>query len=68
MVDLQEASLDLGETGDRFRTSGFDRSRYPGGIPVGRLEVDEGNDHRTLEPFADLDQLTFLTVLLVPEP
>ena len=68
MVDLQEASLDLGKTGDRFWTSGFDRSQYPGGIPVGRLEVDERNDHRTLELFADLDQLIFLTVVLVPEP
>ncbi len=68
VVDLQEASLDLAASGDRFRTSGFDRSQYPGGIPVGRLEVDEEKDHRTLEPFVDLDQLTFLTVLLVAEP
>lgn len=68
VVDLQEASLDLAETGDRFRTSGFDRSRYPGGIPVGELVVDEGRDLRALQPFADLDRLTFLTILLVPEP
>ncbi len=67
VVDLAEASLDLAQTGDRFRTSGFDRSRYPGGIPVGSMVVDIERDRRTLKPFVDLNRMTFLTVLLVPE-
>ncbi len=66
VVDLVEGAADVVSSGSRFETSGFDRSRYPGGIPVGRLVVD--GEVTTLKPFADLSQLGYLTVLLVPEP
>lgn len=67
VVDLTEASLDRARTGDRFQTSGFERSRYPAGIPVGELTVDAELDVRRLRPYADLERLTFLTILLVGE-
>ncbi|MEZ5229284.1 MAG: rod shape-determining protein MreC [Acidimicrobiales bacterium] len=66
VVDLVDGAIDVVSTGTRFLTSGFDRSRYPGGIPVGRLRID--GDATLLEPIADLDNLGYLTVLLVPEP
>lgn len=68
VVDIEAASLDVVSSGDVFETSGFDRSRYPGGIPVGRVVVDEDRDVRTIEVAADLDRLAYLTILLVPEP
>jgi rod shape-determining protein MreC len=46
----------------RFVTSGVEGSLFPPGIPVGSLVID---DRLTLEPLADLDQLAFVTVLLV---
>lgn len=67
VVDLAEASLEVADDGDRFETSGFERSRYPAGIPVGRLIVDADRDVRRMEPYADLSRLTYLTVLLVGE-
>ncbi len=66
VLDLVDGAVDLVTTGTRFETSGFDRSRYPGGIPVGRLTVD--GDSTSLTPSADLDNLGYVTVLLVPEP
>lgn len=66
VVDLVAGTRDLVSSGTRFQTSGFDRSRYPGGIPVGRLIVD--GEATRLEPTADLDRLGYVTVLLVPEP
>lgn len=68
VIDLEAASLEAVATGDTFETSGFDRSRYPGGIPVGRVVVDADRDVRTIEVAADLERLAYLTVLLVPEP
>ena len=67
IVDIEASSLDRVSTGARFETSGFDRSRYPGGIPVGALSVDEDRDVRTIELAADLDRLAYLTILLVGE-
>lgn len=66
VVDLVDGAVDVVSTGTRFLTSGFDRSRYPGGIPVGRLVID--GDATTLVPIADLENLGYVTVLLVPEP
>lgn len=68
VIDIEAVSLETVTTGDTFETSGFDRSRYPGGIPVGRVVVDEDRDVRTIEVAADLERLAYLTVLLVPEP
>ncbi len=66
VVDLVDGAVELVSSGTRFVTSGFDRSRYPGGIPVGRLTID--GDATLLEPTADLENLGYVTVLLVPEP
>ena len=68
IIDIEAVSLDAVITGDTFETSGFGRSRYPGGIPVGRVVVDADRDIRTVEVAADLERLAYLTVLLVPEP
>ncbi len=68
VVDIEADSLEAVTTGGTFETSGFDRSRYPGGIPVGRVVVDEERDIRTIEVAADLERLAYLTILLVPEP
>lgn len=82
--------------GERFVTSGVDRSVYPSGIPVGELDlqaepespipdggpgsidpaspslgpggvsVDQPSlDALVLRPFADIDRLSYLTVLLI---
>ncbi len=66
VIDLVDGALERVSDGSRFETSGFDRSRYPGGIPVGRLRID--GERTTIEPSADLSNLGYLTVLLVPEP
>ena len=55
--------------GDEVVTSGVDRSRYPPGIPIGtvtRIEFDEARLLQVLivEPSADTDNLSFVTVLL----
>jgi rod shape-determining protein MreC len=54
-------------------TSGADRSRYPASIPVGRVvETRESTRGLSLElvvrPMVDVDQLTFVTVLLWEPP
>lgn len=67
VVDIEADSIDRVSSGARFETSGFDRSRYPGGIPVGVLDVDEDRDRRTIDLAADLERLSYLTVLLVGE-
>ncbi len=66
VIDLVDGASETVSAGTRFVTSGFDRSRYPGGIPVGRLTVD--GDATLLVPTADLENLGYVTVLLVPEP
>lgn len=57
------------ERDDDVVTSGLDRSTYPANIPVGRVEsIDPTNDltERSLliEPYADLDGLSYVAVLL----
>ncbi len=62
VVDLEEGADEVVSRFARFETSGLDGSRYPGGIPVGRLATD--SDGTELETFADLDRLAFVTVIL----
>ncbi len=62
VLDLEEGAAGVVSEGARFETSGLERSIYPRGIPVGRLVVDGGT--LALEPFADLERLAFVTVLL----
>jgi len=55
--------------GDQVVTSGVDRSRYPPGIPIGtvaRVDFDEARllQLLTVEPSANPDNLSFVTVLL----
>lgn len=57
------------ERGDEVVTSGLDRSAYPRGIPVGRVESSKPTDDLTeksvvIEPSADLDGLSYVVVLL----
>lgn len=49
------------EAGARVVTSGVDRSLYPGNLPVG--EIGAGDEARVV-PFADFDDLSYVTVLL----
>ncbi len=49
--------------GERFVTSGLDRSLYPDNLPVGTLaETPDGT--LVLEPLVDFGQLGYLTILL----
>ena len=55
--------------GDQFVTTGFDRSFFPGGVAVGRaIETRDAStpleQQVVLEPTAQLDRLSFVTVLL----
>ncbi len=65
-LDLDLAVDSRGEVraGDIFQTVGVDTSRYPGGIPVGRLIVDADTGTTALTPLADLDRLVFVSVIL----
>lgn len=69
-LELSEARRDEARSGQRFETTGLERSTFPAGIPVGRLVGDpERDEELRLEPLADLERLEFLTVLLwEPEP
>lgn len=49
------------ETGARVVTSGVDRSRYPGNLPVGAIGP---GDEPQVVPFVDFDDLSYVTVLL----
>lgn len=68
----QPLALELSETrsgstrpGERFETTGAERSVFPPGLPVGRLVGDPRTEEELyLEPLADLDRLGYLTVLL----
>lgn len=66
VLDLVDGAVESVSQGSRFETSGFDRSRYPGGIPVGRLRIE--GDATFLQTSADLDRLGYVTILVVPEP
>lgn len=57
------------DEGDEVVTSGVDRSRYPPGIPVGTVSAIDYDEARllqvlTVEPSANTDNLSFVTVLL----
>ena len=62
ILDLEEGADAVVSSNARFETSGLEGSRYPGGIPVGRLSIDSFGAQ--LETFADLDRLAFVTVIL----
>ncbi|HEX7132275.1 MAG TPA: rod shape-determining protein MreC [Iamia sp.] len=60
---------DTAQRGDSVVTSGLDRSAYPAGIPVGEVVSQRPNDARTeqivvVDPYADLDGLSYVAVLL----
>jgi rod shape-determining protein MreC len=64
-LELSEARLELARDGQRFETTGLDRSVFPPGLPVGRLVGDPNQDDEVwLEPLADLDRLEFVSVVL----
>lgn len=68
VLDLLGNAADQATARTRFETSGFDSSPYPGGIPVGTLVLSEDGDVQ-LEPAADIERLSFLTVILYqPQP
>lgn len=62
-LDLLVNAVDLAPERTRFETSGFDASPYPAGVPVGTL-VNEGRGETSLQPYADIERLSFLTILL----
>ncbi len=62
VIDLLDNAANQVTDRTRFETSGFDASPYPGGIPVGFLVLEDGQI--SIRPSADLDRLSFLTVLL----
>ena len=47
------AATEIVAPGSRFETSGLNSSDYPGGIPVGRLVIENGRTR--IEPLADLE-------------
>lgn len=60
---------DAAKRGDAVVTSGLDRSAYPPNIPVGEVVSQEPTDDLTeqsllIEPYADLDGLSYVVVLL----
>lgn len=64
-LELSQTRADLTRPGQRFETTGAERSVFPPGIPVGRLVGDPASDDELhLEPTADLDRLGYVTVLL----
>lgn len=65
-LELDLTAGDQGEvrTGDIAHTTGFDSSKYPGEIPIGEITVADSGAI-TVTPLADLDRLSFVTVLLV---
>jgi rod shape-determining protein MreC len=61
------------EEGEAVATSGLDRSVFPPGIPIGTVSsVDRASDQLSLvlevEPLADIDNATFVEVLLWEAP
>jgi rod shape-determining protein MreC len=65
-LDLLDPSAPL-QSGDLAVTSGLRHSRFPAGLPVGRVTGSRGRF--ALEPFAPPDRLELVKVLRwVPEP
>lgn len=63
ILDLLDDAQGINLDRSRFVTSGFEGSPFPGGIPVGVLIRGE-NNVVSLRPRVDLEQLSFLTVIL----
>ncbi len=63
LLDLLDNAKDQVPEDTRFETSGFESSPYPAGVPVGVLRQGS-NDQIELEPYADIERLSFLTVLI----
>jgi cell shape-determining protein MreC len=65
-LDLLDPSAPL-ENGDLAVTSGLRHSRFPAGLPVGRVTGSRG--HFLLDPFAPPDRLEVVKVVRWgPEP
>lgn len=60
---LVERDREVVRSGASFITSGFDRSVFPPGIPIGTFQLDVGGDP-TLVPAADLERPGFVSVIL----
>jgi rod shape-determining protein MreC len=60
---LVERDREVVRSGAGFVTSGFDRSVFPPGIPVGTFQLDVGGE-LTLVPSADLERPGFVSVVL----
>ena len=69
---LEDDSEGLPEIGDALTTSGLELSAFPGSIPVGTVAELRETGGLTLElvvePLADTEKLSFVTVLLRPVP
>lgn len=65
ILDLEEGAEAVVNEDARFESSGLEGSRYPGGIPVGQLTIVDGAPK--LVPFADLERLAFVSVILVTD-
>lgn len=70
LVRIEEGiQPDTAQRGDAVVTSGLDRSAYPANIPVGEVESVRPTEDRTeqivdIEPYADLEGLSYVVVLL----
>lgn len=62
-LDLVERDREVVRAGASFVTSGFERSLFPPGIPVGMFQFDAEGD-LTLVPSADLERPGFVSVIL----
>ncbi|NNF55173.1 MAG: rod shape-determining protein MreC [Acidimicrobiales bacterium] len=63
VLKLVERDREVVRSGANFVTSGFDRSVFPPGIPVGSFQLDSGGS-LTLVPSADLERPGFVSVVL----
>lgn len=66
-VDIQVQAMAEVADGERFETNAFSE-RFPPDIPVGTYRFDSASNTAELEPFVDLDNLVFVTVLLTEAP
>ncbi len=62
-VSLVERDREVVRSGARFITSGFDRSVFPPGIPIGTFQLDVSGE-LTLVPAADLERPGFVSIIL----
>lgn len=63
VLKLVERDREVVRSGENFVTSGFDRSVFPPGIPVGSFQLDSDGS-LTLVPSADLERPGFVSVVL----